>query len=164
MSLPVDSLREDTLAVDHFREWITKHIDSWFALTKMYRLGVKMEDIVLVTGCHRTRSWSNLAFREVRENTKFSLKVDVAGTLGASIRWKSSKLNVPGALHNQGPSGEVRITNCKGHGPLDTEKLRRAPLGLTRKSMHICPRISGQKDSREISPDQRGSGNQTRYR
>ena len=121
----MDSVREDTLAVDHFREWIAKHIDSWFALTKKYRLGIKMEDIVLVTGCHRTKSWSNVAFKEVQANTKFSLRVEITGALGASIKWKSSKLNVPGALHNHGPSGDVCVANYKGH------QILKPPLGLT---------------------------------
>jgi hypothetical protein len=94
----VDSPCEDTLAVDHFREWITKHIDSWFALTQKYRLGLKIEDILLVTGCHRTRSWSNVAFPEAEVNKTFSVKVDIAG---ASIKWDGSKVNFPGAGRRQ---------------------------------------------------------------
>ena len=107
----MESLREDTLAMDHFREWIAKHIDSWFALTKKYGLGIKMEDIVLVTGCHCTRSWSNVAFKDVQAKTKFTFKVEIAGALAASIKWESSKLNVAGALHSHGPSGEVCVTD-----------------------------------------------------
>ena len=109
------SLCEDTLAVGQFREWITKNIDSWFALTQKHQLGRKMEDIILVTGCHRTRSWSNIAFQGVEGDKQFSLGVNVAGALGASIKWKSSTVNVSGALHNQGPSGEVGVTAYDGH-------------------------------------------------
>ena len=74
-----------------------------------------MEDILLVTGCHRTRSWSNIAFQGADGDKKFSLGVNVAGVLGASINWESSNVNVSGALHNPGPSGNVRVTDYKGH-------------------------------------------------
>ncbi|KAH9163728.1 hypothetical protein EDB89DRAFT_482398 [Lactarius sanguifluus] len=106
LSLPVAAQREDTLTRDHFREWITKHIESWFAFTQRLRLGVEMEDIVLVTGCHRTRSWSNITFNEVRTSAQFSLGVNVAGASGASVSWRASSLRIQGAVLSQGPSGE----------------------------------------------------------
>jgi hypothetical protein len=67
-----------------------------------------MEDIVLVTGCHRTRSWSNIAFNEFQADAHFSLGVEVAGALGARIHWRASSVRVQGAMLSQGPSGEVR--------------------------------------------------------
>jgi hypothetical protein len=115
LSLPVSARCEDTLAEDHFREWMTTHIESWFALTQKYRLGVKMEDIVLVTGCHRTKSWSNIAFNEVQGDTQFSLGVDIPSALSARINWRSSRLTISGALHNHGPSGEVSVADFKSH-------------------------------------------------
>ncbi len=69
-----------------------------------------MEDIVLVTGFHRTRSWSNVAFNEVQADARFSLGVEVTGALGASVRWRASSLRIQGAVLSQGPSGEVRDT------------------------------------------------------
>lgn len=106
LSFPVTSQREDTLARDHFREWIITHINSWFAFTQTLRLGIEMEDIVLVTGRHRTRSWSNIAFSEVQTDAQFSFGVEVAGALGASINWRASNLRIQGAVLSQGPSGE----------------------------------------------------------
>ncbi|KAH9032017.1 hypothetical protein EDB85DRAFT_1957290 [Lactarius pseudohatsudake] len=106
LSLPVTAQCEDTLTRDHFREWIIEHIESWFAFTQRLRLGVEMEDIVLVTGCHRTRSWSNITFNEVQADAQFSLGVEVAGTLGASVNWRASSLRIQGAVLSQGPSGE----------------------------------------------------------
>jgi hypothetical protein len=83
-----------------------------------------MEDILLVTGYHRTRSWSNVAFSEAEMNKTFSLMIDITG---ASIKWDCSKVNFPGALHNHGPNGgEVCLADYKGH-----QKLKSAPLGLT---------------------------------
>jgi hypothetical protein len=99
---------ENTLTLGHFRKWIIKHIDSWLAFTNMHGLELQMEDIVLVTGCHRTRSWSNIAFNEVHADARFSLGVEVAGAFGARINWRASSLRVEGAILSQGPSGEVR--------------------------------------------------------
>ncbi|KAH9032012.1 hypothetical protein EDB85DRAFT_1957234 [Lactarius pseudohatsudake] len=65
-----------------------------------------MEDIILVTGCHRTRSWTNIAFNEVQSGAQLSLKVDVADALGANVNWGVSNVRIQGAVHNQGPSGE----------------------------------------------------------
>lgn len=40
-----------------------KQIDHCFAFARELQLGIEqMEDIILVTGCNRTRSWTNIAF------------------------------------------------------------------------------------------------------
>ncbi|KAH9057579.1 hypothetical protein EDB87DRAFT_1548684, partial [Lactarius vividus] len=75
LSLPIAAQREDTFAQGHFRRWITKNIDSWFAFTQRHELGIEMEDIVFVTGCHRTRSWSNIAFYEGQAGGRVSFGV-----------------------------------------------------------------------------------------
>lgn len=130
MSLPVQFIREDTRAKAQFRKWITNHIGSWFNLTEKHGLEIKMEDIVLVTGCHRTRSWSNIAFQDEAEvNKKLSFGFSITTLGGASIHWESSNKNVSGALHNHGPSGKVCATDYEGHQVLN--KLRRVPSGLT---------------------------------
>jgi hypothetical protein len=110
MSLPVIARSADTLSLAHFRKWIGRNIDNWFAFTEMHGLGLNMEDIVFVTGCHRTRSWCNVAFTEVHTDAQFSLGVEVTGAFGARINWRASNLHVQGAVLSQGPSGEVRGT------------------------------------------------------
>ena len=101
---------EDTLTLGHFRKWIIRHIESWFAFTQVHGLDLEMEDIILVTGYHRTRSWSNMAFNEVQTNAQFSLGVEVTGALGANINWRASSFRNQGAVLSHGPSGEVRGT------------------------------------------------------
>ncbi|KAH8998269.1 hypothetical protein EDB86DRAFT_2912058 [Lactarius hatsudake] len=64
-----------------------------------------MEDIVLVTGCHRTRSWTNTAFNEVQTNARLSLGVEV-GASGANVNWRVSNLRIQGAVLGHGPNGE----------------------------------------------------------
>jgi hypothetical protein len=109
MTLPVTARREDTVVLGLFRGWIIKNIDSWFAFAQELELDIAMEDIILVTGCHRTRSWTNIAFNEFQAGTQLSLNVDVADALGANITWRSH-VRIQGAVHNQGPSGKVRVT------------------------------------------------------
>lgn len=108
LPLPVAARCENTLTLGYFREWIIKRIDSWLPFANGHGLGLEMEDIVLVTRCHRTRSWSNLTFNEVQADAHFSLGVEVAGTFGTRIHWRASNLHVQGAVLSQGPSGEVR--------------------------------------------------------
>jgi len=106
----VTARREDTVLLDLFRRWIVKHIESWVAFTEDLGFGVDMEDIVLVTGFHRTKSWSNIALAGVETDTRLSLGVEVTGALGANINWRASNVSTHGAVQNEGPSGEVRGT------------------------------------------------------
>lgn len=91
-----------------FRGCIIKHIDSWFTFAQRLGLGIAMEDIILVTGCHRTKSWTNIAFNEIQTDAQLSLQVNVTGTLGANVTWGVSNVHGQGPVHNQGPSGIVR--------------------------------------------------------
>src|SRR6266851_4725964 len=62
LSLPAPARRQDTLAEGDFSKWIVKNIDVWFAFARRLGFGItRMEDIVLVTGCHLARSWANIA-------------------------------------------------------------------------------------------------------
>ena len=69
-----------------------------------------MEDIVLVTGRHRTRSWSNVAFNEGRINAKVTFGVQVTGDVSVGVNWQVSRRNIQGAMLSQGPSGVVCST------------------------------------------------------
>ncbi|KAH9021278.1 hypothetical protein EDB83DRAFT_2231297 [Lactarius deliciosus] len=147
LSLPVAARCEDTLTPGHFRKWIIKHIDSWLAFTQMHGLELEMEDIVLVTGCHRTRSWSNIAFNEVQTDARFSLGVEVAGAFGASVNWRASSLRVQGAVLSQGPSGEDLPENqC-----IFIRGFR------VKRFLGLFSRIEG---AAEPKPDPRGNGRQ----
>jgi hypothetical protein len=57
-----------------------KHIDSWFAFARKLGLGIEqMEEIILVTGCDRTRSWTNVAFLGGQADAQVSFGVRVEG-------------------------------------------------------------------------------------
>lgn len=106
LSLPGTARREDTLILGHFRKWIISHIDSWFAFTQKLGLGIEMEDIILVTGCHRTRSWTTVSFNEVHSDADVSSGHQITGTFGDPTNWPVSNQHSQGTVLRHGPSGE----------------------------------------------------------
>ncbi|KAI9445965.1 hypothetical protein H4582DRAFT_2163098, partial [Lactarius indigo] len=104
LSLPVAARREDTPHLGHFRKWILRHIDSWYTFACTLEIDIQMEHIILVTGCHRSKSWTNTVFNKTRADARVSLGVDV-GAFGANINWRVSEFRVQGAVHNRGPNG-----------------------------------------------------------
>ena len=84
-----------------------KHIDSWPAFARKLGLGIdQMEDVILVTGCDRARSWTNVAFLGNQSDAQvlFGVKVE-----GPSINFQFSPEHVRGAVLRQGPEGTVRL-------------------------------------------------------
>jgi hypothetical protein len=115
--LPVEARREDTLAKGDFGQWMLKHIDRWFAFARGLGLGIEqMEELVLVTGYDRTKSWMNVAFLGNQVDARVSFRVDVDDR-DASINFRHSPQHVQGAVLNKGPKGKVRwcaIAGAKG--------------------------------------------------
>jgi hypothetical protein len=89
-----------------------KHIDSWFAFARKLGLGIEqMEEIILVTGCDRTRSWTNVVFlgnQVDAQPAKVSFGVQVEGP-DTSINFQFSPENARGAVLRHGPEGTVRL-------------------------------------------------------
>jgi len=97
--------RENTLAKGDFGRWMVKHIGSWFAFARNLGLGIdEREEIILVTGCDRTRSWTNIAFLGGQADAQVSFGVRVEGP---DIRFQLSPELVRGAVISQGPEGVV---------------------------------------------------------
>lgn len=65
----------------------------------------RMEDIVLVTGAHLSRSWTNVAFLEDQTDARVSFEFKVAAN--NSIDWIVSPDRIIGAFLNLGPIGQV---------------------------------------------------------
>jgi hypothetical protein len=110
LCLPIKAKGENTVASADFGKWIIKHIDRWFAWARQRGLGIgRMEDIILVTGIHRARSWTNVAFPGGQERAQISLgaKVDHRDDGGVAINWRFSHEHNLGAVLNCGPDGEV---------------------------------------------------------
>ena len=84
-----------------------KNIDSWFTFARNLGLGIEqMEDIILVTGCDRTISWTNVAFlgNQADAQVSFGVKADGPNT---SVKFQFG--NTRGAVLRRGPEGTVRL-------------------------------------------------------
>ena len=109
LSLPVEARRYNTLALGDFSRWIVKHIDNCFAFARGLQLGIEqMEDIILVTGCDRTRSWTNIAFLGDQSVARVSFEVKVEGP-DTSIDFQWPPEVAREAIVHQGPDGAVRL-------------------------------------------------------
>src|SRR5579863_7892739 len=89
--LPVNVRRENTLARGDFGEWMLKHVDRWFAFVRGLGLGIEhMEEIILVTGCDRTKSWTNVTFLGNNVDARVSFGVNAADGPNASVKFQFS--------------------------------------------------------------------------
>jgi len=69
-----------------------------------------MEEIILVTGCHRTKSWLNVAFLEGYTDAQVSFSIKMYDPV-IGVNRQFSVRNTGGAVCNWGPEEEVcRIT------------------------------------------------------
>lgn len=108
--LPVQAQGQDTIMWGDFGKWITKHIEGWFAFAQRLGIGLDhMGDIIFVTGFHRTRSWTTIAFLESHTDAQVSFGVDVTNDGGSevNINWQFSNDSIQGAELNRGPTGKV---------------------------------------------------------
>jgi hypothetical protein len=113
LSIPVDAQRQDTRARGDFGKWMVRHIDSWFAFARGLGLGIEhMEEIVLVTGQHLTRSWANVVFFEGQASGQASLGVRVVQGPEVSINWHCLPGSVRGGVRSWGPEGRVCHKAC----------------------------------------------------
>ena len=72
-----------------------------------------MEEIILITGCDPTKSWTNVAFlgNQVDARVTFGVKVD---DLQNGTNFQFSPDHVRGAVLNEGPVGRVRLSSFGG--------------------------------------------------
>jgi hypothetical protein len=95
--------------------WIVKHIDSWLAFSRKLELGIEqMEEIILVTGCDRTRSWTNIVFWGNQIDAEVSFGVRVGGP-DTGINFQFSPENARGAVLRHGPKGTVRLYTVRNN-------------------------------------------------
>jgi len=107
LSLPVPARRQHTRS-RRLGKWIIMHINLWFAVIGRLGLGItRMEDIVLVTGCHLATSFANIAFSEARgeEQVSFGIRVRSASTTSHATQCSTVKasslacLDLPRSAH-----------------------------------------------------------------
>ena len=106
MYLPLLSERHDTVARGDFGEWMLENIDDCFKVAEDLGYGVeRMEDIILVTGCHLAKSWVSAAFSDSRGGSEISFGVRVSRNSGVHF----DERNTNGRGLKLGPSGEVGL-------------------------------------------------------
>jgi hypothetical protein len=127
-----------------------KHIDSWFAFAGKLELGIeRIEEIILVTGCDRTKSWANIAFLGNQADSQVSFGVRVKGP-DPGITFQFSLENAQGAVLRHGPEGEVRCT------PFETiDKFRQ--LWHDSLPIRTCQRINVYSSGDIVSPAPSGN-------
>jgi hypothetical protein len=109
LSLPLNARREDTLALSAFGKWIVKHIDSLLAFSRELQLGPeRMDEIILVTGCDRTRSWTNVVFLGDEVDSERSYGVKPAERIDSNMNIQFSPGDFTGGVLRHGPQGAVR--------------------------------------------------------
>ena len=90
---------------------MVKHIDNWFAFAQNLGPVRQMEEIILVTGCDLTRSWSNIAFLGGRADAQASFGLEVRGsTSNPDVNFQFLPGRVRGAVLHCGPEGSVCCT------------------------------------------------------
>jgi hypothetical protein len=112
-----------------------EHIDSWFSFARGLGLGIDhMEEIILVTGCHHTRTWANIVFLEnqTRAETSFGFKATQARGREANdqsinLKWEFPLGSAQGAVCSQGPEGNLNV--CHFERDID---FRKSDIALTR--------------------------------
>jgi hypothetical protein len=103
LSLPETSRREDTRLRADFGQWMITHIDSWCAHLNQLRIDVDFEDMILVTGCHRTKTWYSFAFNGCEGTFVFPM-LELFAASGAVVDWKKLIFRIPGTMDHRGPT------------------------------------------------------------
>jgi hypothetical protein len=94
-----------------------EHIDSWFSFARGLGLGIDhMEEIILVTGCHRTRTWANVVFLENQSRAQASFGIKETQARGReandqsiNLKWEFPLGSAQGAVCSQGPEGNLNV-------------------------------------------------------
>ncbi|KAI0052350.1 kinase-like protein [Auriscalpium vulgare] len=94
LALPESAQRVDGRTSRIYEAYIAQHCDRWLAYAHHKGLNVRIEDILLVTGCDLAKSWAMAAFVSSEVNARAALKVDLSPVGGplcasASMQWRS---------------------------------------------------------------------------
>jgi hypothetical protein len=106
LSLPFNCESVDAIRTKAFEIYTRKHCDSWLEFAIANDHDVRLEDIILVTGCDLTSSWAMAAFVNP-SNPEISLGVRVSEAGIASFQWAAT--NQP---HHNEPSQNVLKSHC----------------------------------------------------
>ncbi|KAF8269501.1 hypothetical protein EI94DRAFT_1725182 [Lactarius quietus] len=106
LSLPFNGDTVDAIRTKAFETYIRRHCDTWLEFAVINDLDVRLEDIILVTGCDLTSSWAMAAFVN-QLDLGITLHVQPAQNGSAGFQW--SHTNHP---HNNEPNQNVMKSHC----------------------------------------------------
>jgi hypothetical protein len=100
LSLPNGGHSEDVIRTKPFEDYIQDHIVSWFTWAQKNKLGIDMEDLILVTGCTLATSWAVATFMEnnMDPEAEVSLTSRMLSKGGTDFIW--SKIQGPVVYHH----------------------------------------------------------------
>ncbi|KAH9074324.1 hypothetical protein EDB83DRAFT_1955510 [Lactarius deliciosus] len=105
LSLPFNADSVDAIRTKAFETYIRKHCDSWLEFAVINDLDVRLEDIILVTGCDLTSSWAMATFFNSSDPIRLSVQPSQTGS--ARFQW-----DVTNQHHNNEPNQNVMKSHC----------------------------------------------------
>ena len=117
------------------------NFDSFSAFAARF----EQEDIILVTGRHRTRTWFNIAFNKIE-----CPRLHVASALGPRADWQTLISKIPERFWGRRPSSEV----CARRSPraINIEKLRHACAEPPPPKDNKCVFVRGFRVKQTVKP------------
>lgn len=94
LAIPNEALSQDVLNRRIYKNYIIENCERWLAFSELRGLELRMEDIVLVTGCDLTTNWAVAAF--TNHETDASIQLQMGSSfqglgLGTHISWKNER-------------------------------------------------------------------------
>ncbi len=105
LSLPFNGRSEDAIRTKAFETYIRRHCDSWLTFALVNNFDVRLEDIILVTGCDLTSSWAMAAFTNPLD-LEISLHVRPSNAGSATFVWSRTNQR-----HNNEPNQVPRAAS-----------------------------------------------------
>lgn len=95
LAISEDATRQDAHLLVNYQTYMLENCSRWLALVEMQGLGLRMEDIVLVTGCDLTSAWAVAAFTDSGVDASVQLHVGAtpAGAVdfGTNVSWRNER-------------------------------------------------------------------------
>ncbi|EIM79906.1 uncharacterized protein STEHIDRAFT_172904 [Stereum hirsutum FP-91666 SS1] len=95
LAISEDATRQDAHLLVNYETYMLENCSRWLALVEMQGLGLRMEDIVLVTGCDLTSAWAVAAFTDSGVDASVQLHVGAtpagAVDIGTNVSWRNER-------------------------------------------------------------------------
>ena len=104
---------EDALETSEFIRYIRKNSASWLKFASKNNRPIRLVDLVLVTGWHKTSSWACAAFSRCSSEINLEFNIGLAGTTSGGVWGTWSKTLSPGVWGHSGPPRSAVVLEPK---------------------------------------------------